>query len=175
MGQTARVFLLFVSVLAALMVLQYSLQERLAPVTNGLLTVRASAGVINLLSPGERVRARGNQLESAHATLRVAQGCEGLDVLNLFLAAMVAVPFARPVSRVRRAVACVAGLLLLYGVNLLRVAGLWFVYRHWPGRFDDMHVLVGQSVVIVLALAAFAGLVWLLGRTASPRRALEGT
>jgi exosortase/archaeosortase family protein len=143
---------IFLGVFLALTGLEYGLRARTAPFLNGVLNVRAGSALIHLLTPGESVRGRGDRIESATTSIQVAQGCEGIDVMLMFVAAVVAMPLGWR----RKLLAGLAGVAVVYAVNLLRLAGLFYCLEYAPERFESMHVIVGQTVVIVVAIAVFA-------------------
>ncbi len=135
-------------------------RARVAPFLVGTLTVRPSAALINLVTPSEETRAVGNTLRG-RATIRVGQGCEGIDCLLLLIAAVLAFPAAWRAKLVALAV----GVPLIYTCNLVRIAALYHVQRHAPLYFDFMHTCVGQTVIILVGCGFF--LLWMrsLART----------
>jgi exosortase/archaeosortase family protein len=143
---------IFVSVFVALTLCEYAFRRELGPFVNGAMTVRPAARLVDLLAPAEHVRARGDRIHASFASIRVAQGCEGVDVMLMFVAGVIAVrgSFWRTVA------GCAAGVSVLYACNLGRVAGLWFCLRYWPAHFEAMHVIVGQTAIIVVAVALLA-------------------
>lgn len=164
----AHVVVTFLAAFVFFTVCEYSLRSQVGPFVNGVMTVRPAARVVDFLAPGEHVLARGDRIQSPLAYVRVAQGCEGVDVMLMFVAGMLA---AR-VSVKRTLIGCLAGGFALYLCNLGRVAGLWFCVRYWPARFEVMHVVVGQTAIIVIAVlllvACTRGVVPVTQREASP-------
>jgi exosortase/archaeosortase family protein len=131
---------------------EYAFRQKLGPFVNGVMTVRPAARLVALLAPAEHVQAHGDRIQSSLAYVRVAQGCEGVDVMLMFVAGMLAVR----TSWKRTVAGCVTGVFILYLCNLGRVAGLWFCVRYWPARFEAMHVIVGQTAIIVVAVMLLA-------------------
>jgi exosortase family protein XrtM len=146
---------------------EYAFRPQIAPLVNGAMTVRPAARLVDLVAPSEHVRVRGDRIQSRLAYIQVAQGCEGIDVMSMFVAAMLGMSM----SFSRKVVGCLAGVSVIYVCNLMRVAGLWFCVRYWPSRFEAMHVIVGQTVIIVVAVVLLAG--WTLAASphARPREA----
>jgi exosortase/archaeosortase family protein len=136
---------------------EYTFRQQLGPFINGTMTVRPATWVVNLLDSTASVHATGDLIQSPMARIRVAQGCEGIDVMFMFAAAI----GCSTLGWRRRASAGVVGVAVIYFCNLMRVAGLWFCARYWPTHFEAMHVIVGQTAIIVIALVLFAG--WTLG------------
>ena len=160
---TKRLFV-FLAALSLFTLGEYAFRPQIGPFVNGTMTVRPAAGVVGFLAPSEHVRARGDRIQSRLAYIRVAQGCEGIDVMLMFTAALLAVSM----SWRRRALACVTGVGVIWVCNLMRVAGLWFCMRYWPSHFQAMHVIVGQTVIVVVAILLFAG--WTLSAPAEQQR-----
>lgn len=148
----AAVVVTFLSAFLLFTLCEYSFRSQLGPFVNGVMTVRPAARVVDFLAPSEHVLARGDRIQSPLVYVRVAQGCEGIDVVLMFVAGMLA---AR-VSARRTLMGCLAGGFALYLCNLGRVAGLWFCLRYWPARFEVMHVVVGQTAIIVIAVLLLA-------------------
>jgi exosortase family protein XrtM len=137
-----------------------AMRARLAPFLVGTLTVRPSAALINLITPSEGTKAVGNLLKG-QVTIRVGQGCDGIDCLLLLIAAVLAFPTtwrAKPM-------ALAAGVPLIYTCNLVRIAALYHVQRHAPLYFDLMHAYVGQTVIIIVGCGFFLFWVRSLART----------
>jgi exosortase family protein XrtM len=146
-------FLLFTS-------LEFVFRQQVGPFVNGVLNVQAGARLVDVLTPAEAVRGHGDRIESATTSIQVSQGCEGVDVMFMFVAAMLATPMAGR----RKLVGCVVGIGVIYVCNLLRLAGLWYCLKYAPERFEAMHVVVGQTAIIVVAVAVFAGATGLFAR-----------
>jgi exosortase family protein XrtM len=159
-----RGLIVFLAALALFTLGEYAFRPQIGPFVNGTMTVRPAARLVGFLARGEQVRARGDRIQSRMAYIRVAQGCEGIDVMLMFAAATLAVSM----SWRRRALACLTGVGVIYVCNLIRVAGLWFCMRYWPSHFQAMHVIVGQTVIIVVAILLFAA--WTLGAPAQQPR-----
>ncbi len=125
-------------------------RARLAPFLVGTLTVKPSAAFINLVTPSEGTKAVGNLLKG-QVTIRVGQGCDGIDGLLLLLAAVLAFP----TTARAKFTALAAGVPLVYTCNLVRIVALYQVQRHAPLYFDLMHAYVGQTVIIIVGCGFF--------------------
>jgi exosortase family protein XrtM len=159
---TKRLFV-FLSALSLFTLGEYAFRPQIAPFVNGKMTVRPAARIVGFFAGAEHVRARGDRIQSRLAYIRVAQGCEGIDVMLMFTAALLAVSM----SWRRKALAWVTGVGVIWVCNLMRVAGLWFCMRYWPSHFQAMHVIVGQTVIVVVAILLLAG--WTLSASAQQR------
>lgn len=120
------------------------LEERLKEVT---------AGVTAIQDPAQRNRAnRGTQF-----AFHVVPDCGAIPSMSIFLAAVLAFPAAWW----KRGVGAIAGLAILYGINILRLGTLGYIgaIDTSPGRkwFTFAHEYVWQGVFIVFVVA-----VWML-------------
>src|SRR5437762_1315489 len=125
-GPVARRIAIFLGVFLLLTSLEYGFREQVGPFVNGVLNVQAGAHLIDAFTPSEAVRGHGDRIESPTASIQVSQGCEGVDVMFMFAAAMLAMPM----SGRRRLLGCLAGVGVIYVVNLLRLAGLWYCLKY---------------------------------------------
>lgn len=112
------------------------------------------AGALLRLS-GETVELSGLTLVGGGFACEVGEGCNGFAALTLAAAAVLAWPVAWR-HRLTGILWIIPSVLLL---NVLRIAGLWWVGRHHLSLFDMAHVYVGQVVVIVGTVAAWG--IWL--------------
>lgn len=109
-----------------------------------------TAAVINTVSPGERVELMGRALVSGggHWRLHVTRGCEGIELLLLLAAAIVALP----ASLHRKLRGLLVGSLLVYLLTVGRLVLLDYTLRYAPAAWAAMHGLLMPLVpVIVLA------------------------
>lgn len=90
----------------------------------------------------------GRFVYSDHFSIEVIPGCTGLYTM-VILTAMV---LAFPVSWKRRLVGAAVGIGLILTLNLTRLVTLFFVGRSYPQLFEEAHVVVWQSITIVIAL-----------------------
>jgi exosortase family protein XrtM len=114
------------------------------------LILKPTAVLIDTVTPAEQVRLEGRRLISAHgATLNVTRGCEGIEMLLLLLAAVLAFP-ARTRERLR---GLLLGTLLAYGLSVLRLMLLYYVLVHDPSLWQALHGLVlPLGPILLLAL-----------------------
>ena len=118
-------------------------------------TVRPATWVINQLSSSTRAIAAGRTIVSDQGSLAVLAGCEGTEGMLLLIAAFIAVPG----NFFRRSTGMLAGILLLYGFNQLRIVGLFFAHQSAPKLFGLLHGYVAPTLLIVTACLFF--LAWL--------------
>ncbi len=147
--------------LAVFLVLQlgyYAIPEAtLHAVVIHLGTVRPSAALVNLLSPGEGVSAVGNRLASGRAALDVIRGCDGSGSLFLLIAAVAA--FRADWRHKLLGLSAAAGLMLV--LNQVRIVALYFVVAREPAWFDYAHTYLAPTLAVAAAALFFAW--WVLG------------
>ena len=113
----------------------------------------AAAGLLRMI--GEDLTVTGSVLGGETFACDVREGCNGMSALTLLLAGLLSFP-----ATIRQRL---AGLVILTPVvaivNIIRIAGLYWTGAHLRDRFVDMHVYVGQVVVILVTAGAWLG--WL--------------
>lgn len=126
----------------------------------GLIASLAGA-VLSLL--GEDIVVRGCEIASPRFTVVVYNGCNGLVTSLIFGAAVLAYP-ARWRARLE---GLLAGLAAIQVINQVRIVSLFYVGIFLPRFFNEAHILVWQSVVILSGVC-----LWLLWahRYAAPTR-----
>ncbi|HEX7878360.1 MAG TPA: archaeosortase/exosortase family protein, partial [Candidatus Eisenbacteria bacterium] len=133
--------------------------DSVLPIVGGFVRVateaQASIAAALLRLAGQPVVRKGLLLNGNGFACEVGEGCNGFVALTLAAAAVL----AWPVSWRRRLTGLLWMLPLVLALNVLRIAGLWWVGRHRPDWFDLAHVYVGQVVVVVGTVAAWG--IWL--------------
>ena len=115
----------------------------------GRLTVAPSVELINRLTPSVGVQAMGNRLVAPGGGITVLKGCEGTEVMFMLTAAFAAVvmPWRR------RLIGLGLGILLVFGLNQIRLVALFYAFRADPSLFDLLHgILAPIALVIAVAL-----------------------
>ena len=122
------------------------------------LTVPLAAWAINVLGLAPvTVVASGPRLVAAGGGLNVLQGCEGLDLLCLWIAAVCAGPF-RPLPRL---LALTLGTAIVFALNQARLLSLFHLYRTHRPWFGDAHGLWWPLALVMLIWALY--LLWQRG------------
>lgn len=130
------------------------------PFTAGVAKV--SGATLSLL--GQDVVMRGTIIESPRFAVNIRNGCNGVETMLIFLAAVLAFP----APWAARAIGLAVGIVAIQAVNLLRVVALFFTGAYFPSWFDTSHTVIWQSLVILCGV-----LLWILwaDRVARPKRA----
>lgn len=129
------------------------------PFTGGIAVV--SGEVLDLL--GYDVSRTGTVIQSPEFAVNIKNGCNGLETVVIFLAAVLAFPAPWPA----RLVGLVLGIAVIQVVNLVRVVALFLTGVHFPSWFDSSHTVIWQTVVILCGV-----LLWIFWahRFAGPAR-----
>jgi len=127
------------------------------PFTGGI--ARLSGAALNLL--GQHVALRGTVIQGPRFAVNIRNGCNGVEAMLIFLAAVLAFP-----APWRWRLAGLAlGILAIQVVNLVRVVSLYLTGAYFPRLFDASHTVIWQSVVIL-----FGVLLWVFWANRLPPR-----
>jgi len=131
--------------LSALLQLSWTRNHIQLPYTRFLAALNGQ--ILN--SIGVPVSVQDTVVRQADYAVEIKQGCDGLDVVILFLSAVIAYPF----SWKSRLTAILYGSLLIFILNLLRTVALFLIGRGSDRTtFEFFHVYIWQFVVIFLVL-----------------------
>lgn len=108
---------------------------------------RVSGHVLALF--GEKITVQGCQLTSPRFAVTIYNGCNGLITSLIFVAGVLAFP-ARPIAKVLGAI---GGLLAIQVINLVRIVSLFYIGVFLPKYFNQSHIFVWQSIVILSGVA----------------------
>jgi exosortase H (IPTLxxWG-CTERM-specific) len=141
----------------ALISLNWVNDRVIEPFTAGV--ARASGVGLNLL--GQRVTLQGTIIQSSRFAVNIRNGCNGVEAMLIFLAAVLAFP----ASWRSRLAGLGIGIVAIQLVNLVRVIVLFLTGVYFPKIFDASHTVIWQSIVIL-----FGVLLWILwaNRWAAP-------
>lgn len=116
------------------------------------LTVPVATGLINAFGdPAVPASAQGSRIVSPGGGLNVLQGCEGLDVMGLWLAAVCAGAF----SWRGRWLGWTIGAALVFGFNQARLVSLYGLYRGRREWFGDAHGLWWPLALVLLVFLLY--------------------
>lgn len=124
------------------------------PFTRGIATV--SGALLGLMA--HEVRVVGTMIVSPCFSVNINNGCNGLEATLFLVAAILAFP-AAPKARWR---AALGGVLLVQGVNLVRVLSLYLIGCYRRAWFETFHLAIWQTIVFAVAIVFFAR--WTRGR-----------
>jgi exosortase family protein XrtM len=119
--------------------------------------VRLCADLISAVAPLEQVAAVHNHLISANADLEIIRGCDSAGVLFLMMSAVLAFP----AKWSKKPLGLVLGIALIYGLNIARVTGIYFLVAYHPEWFEFVHVYLAPTLMTLFAFIFFAW--WAMG------------
>ena len=157
--------ILFVVILGAsftLISLNWVNDHVIEPFTGGI--ARVSGATLDLL--GQDVHMNGTIIRGRRFAVNIRNGCNGVEAMLIFLAAVLAFPAPWR----SRLLGLAIGIVAIQAVNLIRVVALFLTGAYFPAWFDASHTVVWQTVVIL-----FSVLLWILwaNRLAAPRNPRE--
>ncbi|MFO7652536.1 MAG: exosortase H [Candidatus Krumholzibacteriia bacterium] len=108
---------------------------------------RMSGWVLTLL--GEDASVTGCIVASPRFAVTIYNGCNGLVTSLIFVSGVLAFP-ARWAAKL---VGVLGGLIAIQLVNLVRIVALFYTGVFLPRFFDDSHIFLWQSIVILFGVA----------------------
>lgn len=119
-----------------------------------LLNSQAKLASIVLSILGEKTIVDGDNIIGDRFKVSIKGGCDGMEATALYVIAIVALPIVT--FREKRA-ALFYGLLILFVVNIFRIAMLYYAGLYWPKIFEFMHLHGG-----VIVFTMFSVILWLI-------------
>ncbi len=130
--------------------LMAGIQGGLARVTGAILTVFGEAPFVE-----------GNVVATERFGITVVTACTGLFITGLFLVAVIAFP-----AGIRaKLIGATLGIGGMFVLNVVRLVSLYFIGVHLPNLLDTFHLLVWQSLLVVLAVLLWLFWVGVWGRS----------
>lgn len=121
------------------------------------VTVKTAANLVVLLTPEVHATADGSRIRAPGGGLNILNGCEGIDVLFLLVAAFVAFPLPWR----NRLLGLMAGAVFVFCLNQVRIVALFYAFRADKALFDLLHGTVAPVILITLTSLFF--LAWTRG------------
>ena len=144
----------FLCVLVAFQFAYYALIVESAPFhayVDGIGRIAAAL----LRATGERVVTVGHELTSSF-TMSVESGCDALQAMAILVIGVIAFP-----STGRwKLLGVTGGVTLLYVLNILRVASLFWTGVHAPDWFETMHTDIWPAAIVGSAVLAWVVWAW---------------
>ncbi len=108
------------------------------------------------------VEMHGTIIRNPQFAVNIQNGCNGIETIIIFLAAVIAFP----ASWKARIAGLAIGIVAIQIVNLVRVVALFLTGVHFPALFDNSHTVIWQTIVILSGV-----LLWIFwaNRFAVPR------
>ncbi len=100
---------------------------------------------------GQPVALEGTVIRGPRFAVNIENGCNGVETVVIFLAAVLAFP-----ARWRARLAGLAlGIVAIQAINLVRVVALYLTGAYLPSLFDTSHTVIWQTLVILSGLGLF--------------------
>lgn len=122
----------------------------------------ARGASVLLRAAGEETSAQGVVVAGRDFKVAVRRGCDPFEPVVLFGAAVIAFPAA---SR-KKLVGLAIGSMILFGINLVRVASLYLAGRSHPAWFECVHQEIWPALFILFSVLLW--LAWLAWARRSP-------
>ncbi len=100
---------------------------------------------------GFDVSRNGTILGSGQFEVDVSPACSGAVPSMIYLSAVL----AYPASARAKVIGSVLGLLVINGLNLIRVVALFLIGIYYAQLFHDTHVYIAQALVVAVAVATW--------------------
>lgn len=113
---------------------------------------RMSGAVLRLF--GQDITVVGCDLRSPRFSVTIYNGCNGLITSLIFISGVLAFPAGWRA----KAIGTVGGLLAIQLINLVRIVSLYYIGVYFPEYFNQSHIFVWQSVVILAGVTLW--IVW---------------
>jgi exosortase/archaeosortase family protein len=113
-----------------------------------------SSKILNLL--GQGTSSGGETIFSPAFSISVARGCDGVEAMAIFAAALLSfpIPWRKKIPGV------FIGIFLLFLLNLIRIVSLFLTGVYYPSLSEVMHTEVWQVVFILAAVALWAAWIY---------------
>ncbi|MEO6190356.1 MAG: exosortase/archaeosortase family protein [Saprospiraceae bacterium] len=121
----------------------------------GLLNFQAHLASIVLRLIGEKTNVDGDIIIGDIFKVSIKGGCDGMEATALYIIAVLAIPL---VSFKEKLPALYYGLLILFVLNIIRIALLYYAGLYWPKAFEFMHLQGG--VIIFTMISIIMWLIW---------------
>ncbi len=128
------------------------------PFTAGV--AKASGIALDLI--GQDVTMSGTQIRNQRFAVNIRNGCNGVETMIIFLAAVLAFP----ASWKARISGLTLGIVAIQFVNLIRVVALFLTGAYFPKLFDSSHTVIWQTIVIIFGVVLW---IYWANRFAAPR------
>jgi len=126
------------------------------------LTARASSFLVNLT--GETTTTKEIVIQGQTFAVAVRRGCDPLEPIALFGAAVIAFPAPWK----RKVVGLTVGAALLFTLNLLRIVSLYLLGERKSGLFEMVHLELWPAFFIMISLGFWVlWLIWIRQGTQS--------
>ncbi|OQX91456.1 MAG: exosortase H [candidate division Zixibacteria bacterium 4484_95] len=108
--------------------------------------------VINIFGGSSHVT--GTHLSTAHFSINVVDGCNGLYAAAILISGVIAYPS----SIAHKLLGVLIGFSAIFVLNLVRVISLLYLGQYYPDIFHEAHIFIWQPIIILWAI--FIWYIW---------------
>ena len=112
------------------------------------MTAMVSTKLINCITPEIDLQTVGTNLGTSVGSLNIANGCNGLEVMFLFMAAMA----IAPINKRAKLFGLLLGILYIFILNQLRILALFYSFRVNQPLFWSLHGTIAPIMLIALTV-----------------------
>lgn len=146
-----RFFVLLIVFFFAGQILHFFSRPYTTPLLVHTLTASVCSKIINTITPTENTFSHEALISSGNHAIDISEGCEGIEGILLLTAAILA--FYAGIKE--KILGIIAGSVILYFSNLVRITVLFYIFKYNPALFDVMHIFVGQTFIIFVGIIFF--------------------
>jgi len=119
------------------------------------MTVKPAAWLIARITPEIPVQAIGTHIKAPGGGINILNGCDGMDVIFLLVAAML----IAPIPSQWRLLGALIGSGVIFICNQARILALFYSYRIDRPLFDLLHGMIAPILLILIATGFYV--LWL--------------
>ena len=119
------------------------------------ITVKPSAWMISHLTPDIPILAIGSHLGAPGGGINILNGCDGMEVVLLLVAAML----IAPISIQYRLLGILLGSCIIFVCNQARILAMFYSYRADKAIFNLLHSIVAPISLVLIAAVFY--MLWL--------------
>ena len=149
----ARFLVLFLTILVVSFTVVALRQVNDAFVTPYTAVIARMSGFV-LRIFGEKATVTGCVVSSPRFAVTIYNGCNGLITSLIFISGVLAFP-AKTSAKL---IGVIGGLFTIQLINLVRIVSLFYIGIFLPQHFNDAHIFVWQSLVIIAGISLW--IVW---------------
>jgi exosortase H (IPTLxxWG-CTERM-specific) len=111
------------------------------------LVAKMSGAALSLL--GEEITVQECLLSSPRFSVTIYNGCNGLITSLILISGVLAFPSSWPA----KLIGVIGGLVAIQVINLIRIISLFYTGIYFPSWFDESHIFIWQSIVILAGVS----------------------
>lgn len=112
------------------------------------LTVGSAVSFIKFVTPAVQAVADGSRIRAPGGGINILNGCEGIEIIFLLVAALCVFP----ASWRQRFLGIATGTLFVFALNQVRILALFYAYRADKALFGLLHGTVAPVVMIAFSV-----------------------